>query len=263
MQILYSFILLVETNIVFNSAHNVSLPHADVPTCDSSIGNELLVVDTYSDGSDQTIGHSVVNLCYNESYLNIEIISYEQIFYPSTIYDQCNDPVYLIDVVEVFIALGEQDPHCYLEVDISPYDGTFEASIYNPNLNHTGIEGTLLDCESTGIAHEALIVDPKEWFVSISIPWDVVNDISNCHPRLHSAPVSSSIQSNEDTAAIAVSPKKITAGQIYRANFYRVNELVPTSQCNISTCEYIAWSATYQSPPAFHEPTYFGSLVLV
>eukprot|EP01034_Spumella_vulgaris_P026409 gene26409-32987_t len=49
---------------------------------------------------------------------------------------------------------------------------------------------------------------------------------------------------------------------VYRANFFRVNELVSSPTCSSSSCEYLAWSPTGVNPPAFHEPTKFGYLVL-
>jgi len=52
------------------------------------------------------------------------------------------------------------------------------------------------------------------------------------------------------------------SGMTYYANFYRINELNKVASCTTSDCEYIAWSPTYVNPPAFHEPLYFGTIVL-
>jgi len=52
------------------------------------------------------------------------------------------------------------------------------------------------------------------------------------------------------------------SGMMYYANFYRINELNKVATCTTSDCEYIAWSPTYVNPPAFHEPLYFGTIVL-
>jgi hypothetical protein len=43
---------------------------------------------------------------------------------------------------------------------------------------------------------------------------------------------------------------------------FRISQLTSNTACSSSTCEYMAWSPTMANPPAFHEPTKFGYLLL-
>ena len=56
--------------------------------------------------------------------------------------------------------------------------------------------------------------------------------------------------------------ENISPNEIYRANIFRINQLTTNSQCNSNICEYMAWNPTNVDPPAFHEPTKFGFLLL-
>ena len=120
-------------------------------------------------------------------------------------------------------------------------------------MNHTGIVGTLLDCQTTGIVHSVDKTETDSWVVSLSIPWDLIHTVSICD---------FTTEAGRNQELVTPNPYAGAPSSVYRANFYRVNELIPTSACNSSTCEYMAWSPTYQSPPAFHEPTFFGVLYL-
>lgn len=157
-------------------------------------------------------------------------------------FESCNDSVFNMDVVELFIAPHtDQAVKCYSEIDTSPFGPIFESRIYSPNLNHTGIVGTIIDCGSSGITTKTSIAADKSWQWHVSVPWSLINDASWC-------------------------PASVPANtlNVYRGNVYRVNELKQVgSSCSSSTCEYMAWSPTLANPPAFHEPTKFGFFVLV
>jgi hypothetical protein len=43
---------------------------------------------------------------------------------------------------------------------------------------------------------------------------------------------------------------------------FRISQLTPSTACSSTTCEYMAWNPTLANPPAFHEPTKFGYLLL-
>lgn len=138
----------------------------------------------------------------------------------------------------------EKEPHCYNELDISPYNVMYNSGIYNKNLNQTGAVNTEFACESSDVTHQ-VVTDRSahEWTASMTFSWSLLNCPVGCPlPNYcgHTQP-----------------------NQIYRVNFYRVNELVETSKCSSSTCEYMAWSPTMANPPAFHIPTKFGYAVLV
>ncbi len=228
------------------------MPCVDVPLCSSGKTGSV-VVNKLSNGLGSSKSASQVDLCYDTAYLKIKYSSFKQQYFSNVVYDECNDSVFNSDVAEVFIApqlQSETAPHCYSEIDVNPANAIFESGIYNPNLNHTGIIGYSIDCGSSGIVHSTVVdKSSNTWTESLSIPWNVV-DHPNC-PSAREAVVSTST-----TAATA------PAYPVYRANFFRVNELVSVPTCSSTTCEYMAWSPTGSNPPAFHEPTRFGYLVL-
>jgi hypothetical protein len=160
-----------------------------------------------------------------------------------------------LDVAEAFItpSVGEAPesaPHCYSELDISPGDVMFESGIYNPNLNHTGISGTLINCSTSDVLHStdlSSLSSGQSWTASLAFPWVLLNCPRGC-------PITS------DYCVGNITERKA----LYRANFFRINQLLPGSdtKCSSSTCEYLSWSPTMQDPPAFHEPNYFGYLVM-
>jgi len=224
---------------------NTNLPCVEVPQCSTASAN--VTINKLSNGLGASKSHSTLQLCYDSTSLKFTIDSMEQSFYSNHVYGSCNDNVYNSDISEVFIApwyTDETTPHCYSEIDVSPSNKIFESGIYNPNLNHSGISNYLIDCDSSGVTSSTTInTSNNSWQEILSIPWSIIDNPYGC-------PVS-----QQKTLT--------TASKVYRANFYRVNELVSVSTCSSSTCEYMAWSPTGSNPPAFHEPTKFGYLVLV
>jgi hypothetical protein len=219
--------------------------------CGTKDSFNLITVNQKSDGTGaSSVGTlSEVSLCYDNTYLVIDYISYLQNCNSQSNYSSCNDPVYLLDVIEVFIGPHVEDPHCYLEFDISPYNTPYEANIYNPNLNQSGIQNTLLDCNTSNIRYESNFLNTTTWRSHIEIPWSDIDCLEGCNFRI----------TDSCPSAFQTHSRK---GKVYRLNFYRINEILPTTNCNTSTCEYLAWSPTYQNPPAFHVPPYFGYLEL-
>ena len=133
--------------------------------------------------------------------------------------------------MEAFIApRGSEDPQRYLEVETTPHSALYSSHIFNPFLNGT-ISHTLVACSSS--ADES----SRTWRAVLAIPWQLVN-------------------------AAAPSAAPAQPGDEYRANFYRINMRNNVSSCSASDCDYGAWSATMRNPPSFHQPKYFGTLLL-
>lgn len=233
------------------------LPCIDVPLCSLNKPGQL-TVNKLSNGLGKSKASSVVDICYDEKSIKIKYSSYKQQYFSDHVYGDCNDGVFNSDVAEVFIApflKGEVAPHCYSEIDVNPFNKIFESGIYNPNLSKSGISGYVLDCATSGVTHSTKIDrGSSSWVEDLSIPWSVV-DFPNCPNSNASAGTQ---QNNLRSSTTAKGP----AHTVYRANFFRVNELTAVSTCSSSTCEYMAWSPTGVNPPAFHEPTKFGYLVL-
>ena len=134
------------------------VPCLSVPTC--SNGAVSTKINQLSNGKAESVGTSIINICYNADGLFIKHEADNHTISALNSYNSCNDDIYNLNVAELFIApfLREEPvPHCYSEIDISPKDVMFESGIYNSNLNHTGISNYLIDCSVSGVKHEVLI----------------------------------------------------------------------------------------------------------
>lgn len=212
-----------------------------VPNC--AKGFAYLNISMLSSGVTTSRSSSTISLCYDSVSLKIVHIANMQEFFPVSNYEECNDNIFYLDVVEAFIApYVESEPHCYTELDLAPKNQFYASGIFNPNLNHTGVTNSLLNCSMTGIIHQTEIEFlSQKWTATMSVPWTVLD----CP---HGCPLDSYCSTK--------------ANRVYRANFFRVNELVATTKCTSTECEYMAWNPTLANPPAFHEPLYFNFLVL-
>ena len=238
--------------------NNSNLPCIDIKSCDDSANRATIVVDKLSDGKGASLSSSSISLCYDNDGININTIAYNQLYYNGN-YTNCNDGIFYLDVNEVFIAPSvdsdNDGPHCYNEIDMSPNNIMYEAGIYNPNLNKTGLINKLFDCSSSGIIHESdLDLSNSVWSSKLLIPWSVVHCPHGCTLSSYKESCSNKDQYGR-------------VGNMYRVNFYRINEIVSTKSCSSGysspqTCEYNAWSPNNVYPPSFHEPKYFGYLIL-
>ena len=221
------------------------------------------VIDTLSNGNGKSKSKSDVYFCYDNDNFIIQFESFNQSIYSQKVFEDCNDSVYNLDVVELFISPWKLNgisadlagPYCYSEIDISPFNKVFQSGIYNKNLNHTGVANYPLDCATSGIRSQTDVNKsiPSIWTTTIEIPWSIIMNPNGC-PIATSGKNSSAEEKKVDAIVIP---------HVLRANFYRVNELSVSagSQCSSSSCEYMAWSPTLSNPPAFHEPTKFGYLI--
>jgi len=209
----------------------------------------VITISALSNGEGQSQALSSIKACYDEDSLVIQNEAKNQNFFPTDQFNSCNDPIFDLDVTEMFISpwnlgINLPGPHCYSEIDISPWNVMYISGIYNPNLNHTGCVNSEISCDKSEIKHKTTIEkNLNQWTSTMRIPWKVINAPSGCPADDIISPIST----------------------VYRVNFYRINELVnvSTSTCSSTDCEYLAWSPTNVNPPAFHEPTEFGYLILL
>ena len=207
------------------------LPSLAVPTCGSSppakISGFLL-----ASGRAKMSSPTAVDLCWNETGLlaNFDAAG-DQI--RRNDYRVCNSATYNQEVVEVFIAKeGSSTPAHYLEVELTPNNVMYVAHISNPFFNGTDKQNTLVPCNASGIKHAASSTSVG-WRGSLHLPWEIIN--------------------------VGRIPN---TGDVFRANFFRVQMLESTSECTPGSCEYGCWSSTFTIPPSFHHSDFFGTLVL-
>jgi hypothetical protein len=133
-------------------------------------------------------------------------------------------PLYEEEVVEVFIAPGEGDPHHYFEFEVNP-DGTlWDGEILSPNLSREGM------------------VSREEWN-SQTLDWSAWRD-----DRYGRWGGEMSIPLDE------LAPEGIPP--VWRLNVYRIE------RPQAGKAEFSAWAPTMKTPADFHVPRMFGRLRL-
>ena len=138
-------------------------------------------------------------------------------------YTRRDDPLWEEEVVEVFIAPGEDDPAEYLEIEVNPLGAVFDARVANPDGRR---ESMRVDASWNALGLVAVVSrpSPATWSAQIEIPWSEL--CGGTPPR------------------------------VWRANFLRIER--PRDGGN----EFSSWSPTFADPPDFHKPARFGRLVL-
>ncbi|KAJ1437745.1 hypothetical protein B484DRAFT_444936 [Ochromonadaceae sp. CCMP2298] len=220
------------------------LPCVEISRCRSGDPNATVTIDSLSNGLGKSKAVSTVSLCFTDTDLYLHHEAAGQLYLGETSYQQCNSAIFNSNVAEFFVAPTLDEPHCYNELDISPFDVMYDAGIYNPNLNHTSVQGTTFDCATSSITHStSTLMSENQWKVDMSIPFSLLNCPYNCPQH---CPLANRNGPHDS----------------YRVNFFRISQLTQNPQCSSSTCEYMAWSPTDVNPPAFHEPLKFGNLLL-
>jgi hypothetical protein len=140
-------------------------------------------------------------------------------------FDERDAPLWQQEVVELFLAAGEEVPASYFEFEISPIGVLFDARVANPHGDRIGMSvDTAWNCPGIEWGAGPTGVN-ADWRARLSIPWHGL-DLAAPPPTL-------------------------------RANFYRIER--PRG----SAPEFSCWSPTLTSPPDFHRPGRFGVLDLI
>jgi len=132
-------------------------------------------------------------------------------------------PLWEEEVVELFVAPGEDDPSEYFEIEVNPLGAIFDARVTNPQgwRDSMRVDATW---NAAGLVAAVSRPSPESWRAEIVIPW---NDLCEGTPP-----------------------------RVWRANFFRIER--PRD----GDPEFSCWSPTFVDPPDFHKPASFGRLVL-
>lgn len=166
---------------------------------------------------------TVVRLCWDDGALHVRFDCEDRDAWGS--YRHRDDPLWQEEVVEVFLAPGEEDPVRYVEIEVSPPGVLFDAQIHNPTSLRADMTADVAwDCP--GLRWETGKGKARQdWWAELAIPWEPLTGQPE-PPR------------------------------IWRANFYRVE------RPHGGETEYTCWSPTLTSPADFHKPARFGVLEL-
>ncbi len=132
-------------------------------------------------------------------------------------------PLWEEEVVELFVAPGEDDPTDYIEIEVNPNGAIFDARVTNPQ----GRRDTMrVDAawNAPGLVASVSRPLPGSWRVELTVPWTAL-----CEGLLP---------------------------PVWRANFFRIER--PRE----GAPEFSCWSPTFTDPPDFHKPAAFGRLIL-
>jgi len=132
-------------------------------------------------------------------------------------------PLWEEEVVELFVAPGEDDPSHYVEIEVNPLGAIFDARVTNPDGRRDSMR-VEASWNAAGLVSAVSRPWPGAWRAEMRLPWGEL-----CHG----------------------SPPRI-----WRANLFRIER--PRDGDH----EFSCWSPTLTDPPDFHKPAAFGRLVL-
>lgn len=125
------------------------------------------------------------------------------------------------EVVELFIAAGDQAPARYFELEINPLGTRFDAAVHAP---HGDRRELVVDRSWSCVGLESAAAHrPGGWCAELIVPWSALDPAGERERR-------------------------------WRLNFFRID------RPNGGPAEYSAWSPTGVEPADFHRPENFGFL---
>lgn len=175
-----------------------------------------------ADGSGRPEQETTVRLCWDEWTLHVRFDCEDRDAWGT--YRKRDEPLWQEEVVEVFLAPGEDDPVDYIEIEVSSLGVLFDARIHNPTSLRADMTADVAwDCP--GLRWKAGRGKARQdWWAELAIPLEPISG---------------------------------PPGRIWRANFYRVER--PRD----GAAEYSCWSPTLTDPADFHKPARFGVLELI
>ena len=132
-------------------------------------------------------------------------------------------PLWEEEAVELFVAPGEDDPSEYVEIEVNPLGAIFDARVANPQGRRESMSVDV-SWNAPGLVVAVDRPSAGTWRAEIAIPWSDL--CAGTPPR------------------------------VWRANFFRIER--PRDGDH----EFSCWSPTLADPPDFHQPAFFGRLVL-
>lgn len=147
------------------------IPHWTVPRRHSQSWDDVPPLPTLTlvDGSGAPVQATVVRLAWDEEALHVRFDCEDRDAWGT--YRNRDEPLWQEEVVEVFLAPGEEDPVRYAELEVSPLGVVFDAWIHNPtSLRKDMTADVAWDCP--GLRWEAGCGDHREdWWAELAIPW--------------------------------------------------------------------------------------------
>jgi hypothetical protein len=165
---------------------------------------------------------TAATVAWDEEFLHVEFVCEDDDAWGTM--TERDAPLWREEVVEIFLAAGEEVPRLYYEFEVSPLCALFDARVTNPHGTRVDMTvETEWNCE--GILWSVVKTETRDdWRARLAIPWRGLG--------------------------LARAPRAL------RANFFRVER--PRNGDD----EYSGWLPTETDPPDFHRPEKFGLLRL-
>ena len=183
-----------------------------------------------SDGSGTASRQTEARMCWDDTYLYISFKSDDPDIW-GTLFNR-DDAIYEEEVVEAFID-PDSDLVRYYEFQMSPHGTLFDATIHNPTgLRRDMVGDRSWTCEGwlTAVAVDGTLDNRDDvdrgWDAEWAIPFASIPSAPNIPPK---------------------------DGDTWRMNLYRIDRTPEP--------EFSCWSPTLETPPNFHVPTLFGTIV--
>jgi hypothetical protein len=152
---------------------DMSIPRWTVPWCHPSERAWVEIPSTslvLADGSGAPEQATAVRLCWDAEALHVRFDCQDRDAWGT--FRHRDDPLWQEEVVEVFLAPGEEDPVSYMEIEVSPLGVLFDARIHNP----TGMRDDMtadLSWDCPGLRWQAGSgLERQDWWAELSIPWE-------------------------------------------------------------------------------------------
>ena len=180
-----------------------------------------------SDGSGPASRPTEARMCWDDANLYISFKCEDSDIWGTM--TNRDDPIFNEEVVEAFIAPDSHLKH-YYELEMSPKGTLFDGRVYNPTgLRKDLIIDTSWDCEG--------------WLAAVQVDGTLDNrdDVDTSWTAEWAIPF----------ASIQGMPPR--GGDTWRMNLYRIDRTPEP--------EYSCWSPTMETPPNYHVPTAFGTIM--
>lgn len=212
-----------------NPTPEIAIPHAPLDWDPFGSWQDIAPFPPFvlADGSGPARQHTTLRVCYDTATLYVRFDCDDRDIWGT--YTERDDPIYDEEVVEVFLAPGEETPPEtpteYAEIEVSPNGVLFDAWVRNPTGDRAQmVVDTAWDWP--GILWRAERVDDEQrWSVVLVLPWVGIARNGPLPP-------------------------------VWRANFYRIERPRDAAP------EFSCWSPTLTEPADFHRPGRFGTLRL-
>lgn len=158
------------------SSTGLEVPSLQVPSC-PNIGTASFALSV---PDKKPFPKTSIDACYTSTSLVLAFRAFEEQSFHYNSSQGTNDAIWEYEVMEAFIAPGEDDPQTYLEIEVNPGNVTYNAFVFNPSkerspgapFDHAFLEDPIGD----GLVSETVLDREKGvWVSEFKVPLGLWN----------------------------------------------------------------------------------------